>query len=290
MGMAARVMTETRNDMRTAAPAQRTPVEGAPPWIGASPGAALLALQRPWLEASELLRSTVWRGHGVPDGGGLPVLLVPGFLAGDPSLSMMKRWLRARGYRPCTSQIRFNVDCTREAVERLERRLVEFTDRTGRPAAIVGQSRGGLFAKIMATRQPDRVAGIVTLGSPNVDHMAINPLVARQVRLVAALGTAGVPGMFQDDCLQGRCAEELAEWLDRPFPTDMPYVSVYSRSDWVVDWHACVDPDADNVEIDSSHVGMSVHPQVYRLLGERLAALAGRTASRRGEPGSGRAG
>ena len=290
MDVAARVMTEARNDMRTAAPARRTPVEGAPPWIGASPGAALLALQRPWVEASELLRSTVWRGRGVPDGGGLPVLLVPGFLAGDPSLSMMKRWLRARGYRPCTSQIRFNVDCTRQAVERLERRLVEFTDRAGRPAAIVGQSRGGLFAKIMAVRQPDRVAGIVTLGSPNVDHMAINPLVAQQVRFVAALGTAGVPGMFQDDCLQGQCAEELAEWLDRPFPTDMPYVSVYSRSDWVVDWHACVDPDADNVEIDSSHVGMSVHPQVYRLLGERLAALAGRTASRPGEPGSGRVG
>jgi triacylglycerol lipase len=276
--------------MRTAAPTQRTPGEAAPPWIGASPVAAVLALQRPWIEASELLRSTVWRGHDVPDGGGLPVLLVPGFLAGDPSLSMMKRWLRARGYRPCTSQIRFNVDCTRQAVERLERRLVEFTDRTGRPAAIVGQSRGGLFAKIMAMRQPDRVAGIVTLGSPNVDHMAINPVVARQVRFVAALGTAGVPGMFRDDCLQGQCAEELAEWLDRPFPTQVPYVSVYSRSDWVVDWHACVDPDADNVEIDSSHVGMSVHPQVYRLLGDRLAVLAGRTASRPGEPGSGRAG
>ena len=276
--------------MRTAVPAQRTAAGGDPPWIGASPVAALLAMQRPWLEASELLRSTVWRGHGVPDGGGLPVLLVPGFLAGDPSLSMMKRWLRTRGYQPCTSQIRFNVDCTRQAVERLERRLVEFTDRTGRPAAIVGQSRGGLFAKIMAMRQPDRLAGIVTLGSPNVDHMAINPLVAKQVRVVAALGTAGVPGMFRDDCLHGQCAEELAEWLDRPFPAHVPYVSVYSRSDWVVDWHACVDADADNVEIDSSHVGMSVHPQVYRLLGERLAVLAGRTASRTGEPGSGRAG
>jgi hypothetical protein len=42
----------------------------------------------------------------------------------------------------------------------------------------------------------------------------------------------------------------------------------------VVDWRACVDPDADNVEVDSSHVGMCVHAQVYELLGERLAALA----------------
>ena len=276
--------------MHTAAPTQGTPGEQAPPWIGASRVAALVAMQRPWKEVSELVRSPVWRGHGVADGGGLPVLLVPGFLAGDPSLSMMNRWLSARGYRTCTSRIRFNVDCTREAVERLERRLVEFTDGTGRPAAIVGQSRGGLFAKIMATRQPDRVAGIVTLGSPNVDHMAINPLVARQVRFVAALGTAGVPGMFRDDCLRGQCAEELAEWLERPFPTRVPYVSVYSRSDWVVDWHACVDPDADNVEIDSSHVGMSVHPEVYRLLGERLAVLAGRSVSLHDEPGDGRAG
>ncbi len=265
--------------MRTSAPAQRTTAEEVPPWTGASPVAALLAMQRPWREAASLMRSPVWRGDGVPDGGGLPVLLVPGFLAGDPSLSMLKRWLRGRGYRTCSSQIRFNVDCTRLAVERLERRLIDFTDRMGRPTAIVGQSRGGLFAKLMAMRQPDRVSGIITLGSPNVDHTAINPLVAEQVRLVAALGTAGVPGMFRDDCLHGECAEDLAAWLDQPFPARVPYVSVYSRSDWVVDWHACVDPDADNVEIDSSHVGMSVHPEVYGLLGERLAALAERTPS-----------
>jgi len=245
-----------------------------PPWIGASPVAAVLAAQRPWREAAALLRSPVWRGRGVPDGGGLPVLLVPGFLAGDPSLAVMQRWLRARGYRTCTSQIRVNVDCTRRAVERLERRLVGLTDRTGQPAAIVGQSRGGLFAKLVAMRRPDRVSGIVTLGSPNVDHLAINPLVAAQVRLVAALGGAGVPGLFLDDCVRGTCAEELVAELDRPFPAHVPYVSVHSRSDWVVDWRACIDPDAVNVEIDSSHVGMGVHPAVYRLLGERLPALS----------------
>ncbi|MGY1672257.1 lipase family alpha/beta hydrolase [Geodermatophilus sp. SYSU D00710] len=263
--------------MRATAPLHRTPAGEAPPWIGASPVAALLAVQRPWREAAALLRSPVWRGRGVPDGGGLPVLLVPGFLAGDPSLSLLESWLRARGYRTCTSQIRVNVDCTRKAVERLERRLLELTDRAGRPAAIVGQSRGGLFAKLMAVRRPDRVSGIVTLGSPNVDHMAINPLVAAQVRLVAALGTAGVPGMFVDDCLRGACADELAVELERPFPTQVPYVSVYSHSDWVVDWHACVDPAAENVHVDSSHVGMSVHPEVYELLGRRLPGLARRT-------------
>jgi triacylglycerol lipase len=261
--------------MSTMASPQRAPDEGVPPWTGASPVAALLAAQRPWREAAALLRSPVWRGWGVPDGADLPVLLVPGFLAGDPSLAVMEHWLRARGYRTCTSQIRVNVDCTRRAVSRLERRLVEFTDRTGRPAAIVGQSRGGMFAKLVAMRRPDRVGGIVTLGSPNIDHLAINPFVAAQVRLVAALGGAGVPGLFLDDCVRGTCAEELVAELGRPFPAHVPYVSVHSRSDWVVDWRACLDPDADNVEIDSSHVGMSVHPGVYQLLGERLPTLTG---------------
>ena len=251
-----------------------------PAWVAASGLAPLSAAQRPWREARSLLRSPVWRGERVPDGGGLPVMVIPGFMAGDPSLSMLRRWLRRSNYWTCASQIRFNVDCTRSAVERLERRLVEFTDRMGRPTAIVGQSRGGTLAKLVATRRPDLVCGIVTLGSPNVDPMAVNPLLARQVGLVAALGNAGVPGFFRDECVHGTCAEEVREWLSRPFPSDVPYVSVYSRSDWVVDWRACVDPDAENVEIDSSHVGMSMHPRVYELLADRLPTFAGPVTAR----------
>jgi triacylglycerol lipase len=263
------------------------PAEGAhqplgeqswPAWYEPAGVAALVAAtHRPWLEAASLLRHPVWRGRNVPDGGGQPVLLIPGFLAGDTSLTMLRRWLRENGYWTCTSQIRFNVDCTRLAVDRLERRLVEFTDRQGRPTVIIGQSRGGTLAKLVARRRPDRVVGIVTLGSPNVDPMAINPIVARQVRLVAALGTAGVRGLFSDDCLDGDCASEVREWMTLPFPAEVPYVSVYSRSDGVVDWRACLDPAAEWVEVNSSHVGMSFHPGVYEVLAERLGQFAERS-------------
>src|SRR5687767_7324130 len=50
-------------------------------------------------EVAQLLRSPVWRGVGVPPGEGRAVMLIPGFLAGDGSLSTMTRWLRANGYR-----------------------------------------------------------------------------------------------------------------------------------------------------------------------------------------------
>src|SRR3954471_11740061 len=61
------------------------------------------------IEAAALLRSAIWRGTGVAPGDGRPVLLIPGFLAGDGSLTTMARWLRANGYRTQRAGIRANV-------------------------------------------------------------------------------------------------------------------------------------------------------------------------------------
>ena len=72
------------------------------------------------LEAAKLVRSGVWRGEGVADGRGQPVLLIPGFLAGDGSLSMLTHWLRRSGYHTRKAGIRVNVDCSGRALARLE--------------------------------------------------------------------------------------------------------------------------------------------------------------------------
>src|SRR4029450_5675317 len=111
---------------------------------------ALAAWQIPiWAEgriAAErlaLLRDPVLRGDGVARGDGRPVLLVPGFLAGDASLHPMARWLRDLGYRPARARMRVNVDCATRAVERLEGELEQLVERHGRRAVGVGQSRGG---------------------------------------------------------------------------------------------------------------------------------------------------
>src|SRR5207302_455852 len=67
-----------------------------------------------WLEgrlATEyvnLIRDPVFYGRGVAGGDGRPVLLIPGFLAGDQSLITMRDWLRRMDYRPELSGIRFN--------------------------------------------------------------------------------------------------------------------------------------------------------------------------------------
>ena len=63
------------------------------------------------LEAAALLRDPILRGDGLSDGRGRPVLLIPGFLAGDGSLAPMSDWLRRAGFRPSRAGIVANVDC-----------------------------------------------------------------------------------------------------------------------------------------------------------------------------------
>src|SRR6185436_22418 len=100
-------------------------------------------------EAARLLRSPVRHGEGVVPGEGRPVLLVPGFLAGDGSLGTMTKWLRANGYWTSRAGIRANVGCSQAACERLERRLETLAERRGGKVAIVGQSRGGVLARVV---------------------------------------------------------------------------------------------------------------------------------------------
>ncbi len=149
------------------------------------------------LEAAALLRDPIFRGDGMTDGRGRPVLLIPGFLAGDGSLSMMAGWLKRTGYRPSRAGIVANVNCAGTLLPRLEERLERLVSEQGQKAAIVGQSRGGTLAKVLARRRPDLTAGVVALGSPQIDPLAVHPLVRLQVEAVGRLGSLGAPGPLQ---------------------------------------------------------------------------------------------
>jgi len=227
------------------------------------------------LEAARLRRSDVWRGVGVEPGHDRPVLLVPGFLAGDGSLGTMTAWLRRAGYRTSRAGIRANVGCSEETCARLEARLEQMAERYEQPVAIVGQSRGGLFAKALASRRPELVSGIVTLGSPLKNMLAVHPVVLAHIGIVGLLGTLSVPGMLTARCLRGACCDPFRKTLEAPFPDGIGYLSIYSRSDGIVNWRACLDPAADeHVEVIASHCGMSVNAAAYRATARALEAFA----------------
>jgi triacylglycerol lipase len=195
-----------------------------------------------------------------------PVLLIPGFMAGDNSLGVLRHWLRRRGHRVAMSGMLVNIGCAERHVSRLEEQLQKLAHDSGERVVVIGQSRGGTFARALAVRHPDSVCALAMLGSPVRDGLAVSAQVLRTVRWVATLGDLGLPGLFSNACRDGQCCASFREDLLAPLPESINAVAVHSRSDGIVDWQACVDPCANAVEVHSSHCGMSVHPEVYRVL------------------------
>ena len=170
------------------------------------------------------------------------VLLVPGFMAGDQSLGVLAGWLRRRGSRTERAGIVLNADCAERAVGGIESRLHRFAEEAGGPVVLIGQSRGGELARVVALRNPDLVSSLVMLGSPVLDPLRVGPVVLGAVRYVARLGDLGVPGMFSSECGDGACCARFREDLLAPLPAAVRAVSIYSRSDGIVAWEACLDP------------------------------------------------
>jgi pimeloyl-ACP methyl ester carboxylesterase len=194
------------------------------------------------------------------------VMLIPGFMAGDSSLRVLAHWLRRRGSRTSGSGIVVNAACAERTLEGVQSRLRTLADRAGGRVVLVGQSRGGELARVAAVRNPDLVSTVVMLGSPVLGPLHVAPVVLGAVRSIAKLGDIGLPGVFSTRCGDGACCESFREELFAPMPDGVRAVAIYSRSDAIVSWEACLDPFAEHVEVQSSHGGMSVHPGVYRAL------------------------
>jgi triacylglycerol lipase len=225
-----------------------------------------------WLESRgpfeylRLRRHEVLAGGGVPRGDGRPVLLVPGFLAGDSSLVTMHDWLLRIGYHAEGSGIVFNVRFSEAVVQTVTLRLVDLFAWHGRKVTLVGHSRGGMVAKVVAHRHPQMVERVIALGSPLADPYDLHPVTMAGVRLAQVLNLVRF----------GRTADvERRFLLDLAAPATVPLASVYSRSDGIVHWEACLRPDAACVEVDGSHVGLAVNPDVYAVLGRLLAGRDG---------------
>src|SRR4051812_50074554 len=129
-----------------------------------APGAAppLRGELRYGLELARLLSDRGFRSP-VRQEGRPPVLLVPGFMAGDQSLGVLAGWLRRRGSRTERAGIVFNSGCAERTVGRIESRLQRFADDAGGPVVLVGQSRGGELARVVALRNPGLVGSLVML-------------------------------------------------------------------------------------------------------------------------------
>jgi pimeloyl-ACP methyl ester carboxylesterase len=212
--------------------------------------------------------------HAVPRGDGGPVLLIPGFLAGDPSLLVLGDWLKRIGHDARSSGIAMNVGCSDRALDRLERRVERIARDTGRPVALVGHSRGGHFAKALAHRRPDLVRAVVAMGSGLDTPFDISIPTRAAVAAVRWVHERTTDRVARNGCLTETCRCRFTRDFCGEFPEEVPLTSIYSRGDGVVWWEACAVPYARNVEVRGSHVGLAFNAQAYRVIAEALAPAA----------------
>jgi triacylglycerol lipase len=221
-------------------------------------------------QLARLLVDPVFRGEGVPHGDGRPVVLIPGFLAGDYTLGVLGGWLSRIGYEPHGSGMRFNADCFDRGLDRLEQRAGELRATSGRRVALVGHSRGGHFAKALARRRPDWISHVVSMGAGLDEPFAVSaPIiaVAKGVGAVHEHGADAAPA----GCMTSECGCRAFRDYRAQFPPEVPLTSIYSRGDGCLRWRCCVVPYADNVEVGGSHVGLAFERRSYAAIAHALA-------------------
>lgn len=206
----------------------------------------------------EWLAGALGRGLGdLPGGDGHGVLLLPGFLASDRSMAPLARVLRNLGYRTYRSGLNPNPGPTAATVNWLRDRVRHVIARADAPISLIGQSLGGIYAREIARRDPLNVRYVITMGSPF---------------------------RHPDSTRASALAEQLQRWwgpfIDRSRartlhePLQVPTTSIYSKSDGIVAWKACLETPGwgrENIEVNTSHIGMSVHPRVIGIVADRLA-------------------
>jgi triacylglycerol lipase len=230
-----------------------------------------LAETRWLLELGRLMGDPVLYGAGVPHGDGRPVVLMPGFLAGDQTLSVMAAWLQHLGYRPRLCGFVANAGCSDRTLDRVERRVEELWRHHGRRVALIGHSRGGHYARALAARRPECVSHAISMGAD------LQGLLGASAPTVAAVGVArrvvhATGRARRDACLTGHCGCPFSRDYARAFPFEqVRLTSIYSKGDGVVHWQCQVIPYAECIEVTGSHVGLIFNRKVYRAVAGALA-------------------
>jgi pimeloyl-ACP methyl ester carboxylesterase len=195
-----------------------------------------------------------------PRGDGHPVVVLPGFTAGDGSTRFLRHFLRTRGYHVHAWRLGSNAGPTRRIVAGLEERFLQLSEQHGQRVSVVGWSLGGTYAREIAHDHPERVRHVVTLGTPHhldsIDQVAAGPLFK------------ALSGRFDPDAMT---ADDLG--ADRE-PLRVPSTSIYSRTDGFVPWQLCAaaeGPRQEHVEVGGSHLGLGFNPVALAIVADRLA-------------------
>ncbi|WP_447006965.1 lipase family alpha/beta hydrolase [Saccharothrix isguenensis] len=200
--------------------------------------------------------------RAAPSGDGHTVLVLPGLGANDGSTGMLRKFLTGLGYDARGWGLGWNIGPSVEVVGGMRELLRELA--VGGRVSIVGWSLGGIFARELARDHPGMVRQVISLGSPyamtDLRQTRVNPVYRLLARFYVSGATMPPP-----------------EHTRPTFP--VPSTSVYSKTDGIVAWQACVStPGArrENVAVACSHLAYGYNASVLWVIADRLAQRSNR--------------
>ena len=222
--------------------------------------------------------SPAYWGMGIPHGDGSAVVVIPGFMGTDLYLAELRAWLSRIGYRTYYSGIGLNAECPNLLIrQRLDETIRKACEDTGQKIHLVGHSLGGVLARAAAAQMPDRIASVITMGSP-FRGVSLHPSILRAAELVRMQILSRNGDSVLPACYTGACTCDFLESLSCEFPKSVHQTAIYTKSDGIVDWHVCRTGNRSvDFEVSGTHIGLVFNPIVYELLARRLSLAARRS-------------
>ena len=191
-----------------------------------------------------------------PKGDGHPVLVLPRLLGCDLSTQPLRYYLASLGYAASPWGLGVNLGPRQGVLRGCLARLEQLHAEHGRKVSLIGWSLGGLYAREMAKEAPDLVRQVISLGAPISGDQE-----PTQIWAMYQAATGDPMGLPQG---KGPLAEAP------PVPT----TSIFSRSDGIVPWMDSLEhegPTTENIEVQSSHLGLAMNPLSLYAIADRLA-------------------
>ena len=183
---------------------------------------------------------------------GPPALVIPGFLGTDRTTMELRRALARAGWRAHPWLLGLNTGAKKNTIDLLCKRLKDLEDPRG--VLVVGWSLGGMFARQLAHRCPDKVRAVVTLASPFSGNLKTNTNVREIYEKVAGHDVNKPPFRYE------------------PGKPPVPTLALWGRRDGIVAASAArglVHEVDKAVEIDTHHMGFAVYrPALSRVIAE----------------------
>lgn len=128
------------------------------------------------------------------------------------------------------------------------------------------------MARAVAAQRPDRVASVITLGLP-IRSVVAHTAILQTANLVRKRILKRHGHRVLPTCYTTQCTCNFLESIMGRFPPSIGQTAIYTKSDGIMDWRACLTGDpAVDIEVSATHMGLAFSPLAYSVVAKRLAA------------------